>query len=447
MATALDSAIFGPLFRDEEVSRLFEDSAYVRAMVKVEIALARAEVKLGIIPPWAGEQISAAARPEKIDLKKITQGTMQAGVPVVALVQSLREVVGPKAAPYVHWGATTQDIMDSAGVLQLRSAARLFEARLAELSRCLGELADRHRSTVLAGRTHSQQAVPVSFGLKVATWLAPMLRHRARLAEISPRVFVVQLGGAAGTLAALQDRGLAVMKALAKQLDLAAPVMPWHTQRDGLAEFAGWLSLVTGSLAKMAQDIILLTQTEVAEAAEAAERGRGGSSTMPQKSNPIASELIIAAARANAALLSAMHNALIQEHERATHGWQMEWLALPQMVLLTSGALKHALFLAKNLQVNDRRMRENIRRANDTVLAEAAVFALSSAMPRAKAHELVQKACGIAASEGKPLIAIVKKLAGDAVPNGAVDWKALAEPANYLGDAQRMIDRVLGRKS
>jgi 3-carboxy-cis,cis-muconate cycloisomerase len=443
MATAFDSGIFGPLFQDEEVSELFQDSAYVRAMVDVESALARAEARLGIIPSSAGERISAAARPEKINLAKITKGTMQAGMPVIALVQALRDIVGPEAAPYVHWGATTQDIMDTASVLQLRSAAEIFKSRLTELSRYLEELADRHRLTVLAGRTHGQQAVPVSFGLKVATWLAPIVRHRERLDAMSPRVLVVQFGGAAGTLAALGDKGLAVMKALAQELALAMPVAPWHTQRDGMAEFAGWLSLVTGSLAKMAQDIILLGQTEVGEAAEAAEPGRGGSSTMPQKSNPIASELIIAAARTNASLLSAMHHALIQEHERATHGWQMEWLALPQMILLTSGALKHGLFLAKNLQVDETKMRENLRRANDLVLAEAAVFALSNAMPRSKAHELVQKACGIAVSEGKPLIEVVRRLAGDAAPKAALDWNALAEPANYLGETQKMIDRVL----
>jgi 3-carboxy-cis,cis-muconate cycloisomerase len=264
---------------------------------------------------------------------------------------------------------------------------------------------------------------------------------------MSPRVFAVQLGGAAGTLAALGDKGLAVMEALASELKLAVPAIPWHTQRDGLAEFASWLSLVTGSLAKMGQDIILMAQTEVGEVAEGAEHGRGGSSTMPQKSNPIASELIIAAARANASLLSAMHNALIQEHERATHGWQVEWLTLPQMVLLTSGALKHALFLAKNLHVNEARMRENLRRAHDLVLAEAAVFALSKEMPRSKAHELVQKACGIAVSEGKSLIEVVRSLSGDTVPQGAIDWSALAEPANYLGETQRMIDHVLKNAS
>jgi 3-carboxy-cis,cis-muconate cycloisomerase len=307
----------------------------------------------------------------------------------------------------------------------------------------LSALADRHRDTVLAGRTHGQQALPITFGLKVASWIAPLVRHVERLVEISPRLLVVQFGGAAGTLAALADKGVRVTEELAKELKLEVPVMPWHAQRDNFVEFAGWLSLVTGTLGKMAEDIILLAQIEVGEAAESAEEGRGGSSTMPQKSNPITSELILAAARTNASLLSAMHHAQIQEHERATHGWQLEWLSLPQMIVLTGGALKHALDLAQNLQVDAARMRANITRANDIILAESAVFALSNAMPRSNAEELVKQACAVAAAENKPLIDAVKDLAGDSVKQGQVDWQALGRPETYLGEAKKFIDRVL----
>jgi 3-carboxy-cis,cis-muconate cycloisomerase len=296
---------------------------------------------------------------------------------------------------------------------------------------------------VLAGRTHGQQALPITFGVKIAVWLAPLLRHLRRLEEILPRLLVVQFGGAAGTLAALGDKGLAVMQALAGELRLGVPLMPWHAQRDSLVEFAGWLSLLTGSLAKMAQDIILLAQTEVGEVGESAEQGRGGSSTMPQKSNPITSELIVAAARTNAALLSAMHNAQIQEQERATHGWQMEWLALPQMMLVTSGALKHALYLASHLQVDGKIMRANIGRANDLVLAEAAVFALAQAMPKAEAEELVKRACATAVNEAKPLIDVVQRLSRRKIADGAVNWQALARPEQYLGASKEILDRVL----
>ena len=443
MTTALDSKIFGPLFGDSEINELLTDEAYVRALVEVEIALARAETRLAIIPSSAGEQISNAAQWNKIDIAVLAQGTARSGVPIIALVQELRKAVGREAAPYVHWGATTQDIIDTVWVLQLRSAIKLYKKRLVELARHLSELANRHRVTVLAARTHGQQALPVSFGLKAAAWLAPLIRHAERLDEISPRLLVVQFGGAAGTLAALGDKGLAVMHGIADELGLDAPVMPWHAQRDNLVEFAGWLSLLTGSLGKMAQDIVLLAQTEVGEVSESAEEGRGGSSTMPQKSNPITSELILAAARTNASLLSALHQAQVQEHERATHGWQVEWLTLPQMIVLTGGALKHALYLAKNLQVDPGKMRENITRADDVILAEAAVFALAKTMPRAKADELVKRACGMAVSQRKPLIGIVRNLAANIISDDTVDWQALAAPENYLGETEKIIDRVL----
>jgi 3-carboxy-cis,cis-muconate cycloisomerase len=442
MATPLDSAIFKPLFTDEEIAVLLSDAAFVRALVEVEVALARAEARAGVIPAKAAEQIAKASA-DKVDIAALTQGTVRSGFPIIVLAQELRRQVDGDAAAFVHWGATTQDIMDTACVLQLRSAIKVLRARLGEITRHLSALAEHHRETVLAGRTHGQQALPITFGLKVASWVAPLVRHVERLDEIEPRLLVVQFGGAAGTLAALGDKGLRVVKELAKELSLAVPVMPWHTQRDSFVEFAGWLSLVTGTLGKMAQDIILLAQTEVGEAGESAEAGRGGSSTMPQKSNPITSELIVAAARTNAALLSAMHQAQIQEHERATHGWQVEWLTLPQMILLTSGALKQALYLSENLQVDGVAMLANIARANDVILAESAVFALASSMPRSKAEELVKKACAVAVSEDKPLIEVIEKLANESVKKNTVDWLRLADPANYLGETEAIISQVL----
>jgi 3-carboxy-cis,cis-muconate cycloisomerase len=442
MATPLDSAIFAPLFTDEEASSLLSDGAYVRALVEVEVALAHAEARVGVISAKAAEQIGKITA-DKVDLLALAQGTLRSGFPIIVLVQELRKQVGPDAAPFVHWGATTQDIMDTACVLQLREAIQVLRARLSEVLRHLSILADRHRDTVLAGRTHGQQALPITFGLKVAGWIAPLARHVERLGEILPRLLVVQFGGAAGTLAALGDKGLRVARELAKELDLGVPSMPWHTQRDNFVEFAGWLSLITGTLGKMAEDIILLAQTEVGEVGESAEPGRGGSSTMPQKSNPITSELIIAAARTNASLLSALHHAQIQEHERATHGWQVEWLTLPQMLLLTGGALKQALYLAENLQVDAAAMRANISRANDVILAESAVFALANAMPRPKAEELVKKACVIAVAENRPLIEVIKQFAGESIKEDEIDWQGLADPKKHLGETTKLISQVL----
>jgi 3-carboxy-cis,cis-muconate cycloisomerase len=443
MTLPLDSKIFAPLFSDPEVAGFFDDDAFLRAMLEVEGALARVEAGLGVIPSSAGERISKIAGSVTLDPQQIGRGMQRDGVPVIALVKALREAVGQEAAPYVHWGATTQDIVDTATVLQIRSVLGIMENRLASLIDCLAGLAARHRATVMAGRTHGQQALPISFGLKAAGWLAPLLRHRNRLAAQRSGLLQLQFGGAAGTLAALGENGSAVMQGLARELSLNLPLMPWHSQRDSLAEFAGWLSMLTASQAKMAQDIILLAQNEVGEIAESGEPDRGGSSSMPQKRNPIVSELVIAAARTNASLLSAMHHAMIQEHERATHGWQVEWLTLSQMIVLTGGALKNALFLAKNLRVNEDVMRKNLARSNDLVLAEAAVQALSAEISRTEAQALVKQACAAAAAESRSLIEVVRQQFRAMAPENRIDWEALAKPENYLGQTQRFIDRVL----
>jgi 3-carboxy-cis,cis-muconate cycloisomerase len=328
-------------------------------MVAVEAALATAEARLGVIPAESGAIIAERAASFRPDLGAIASRMDADGVPVIELVRQLREHVGGAAADDVHFGATTQDIMDTALVLQMRAALAAVERTLGRAIGNLAAMARRYRESAMPGRTHSQQAVPIPFGLKAAGWLAPLLRHRARLREIRPRVLTVQLGGAAGTLEPLGKHGVEVAEALAAELGLSSPPLPWHTQRDGLAEVAGWLSLVSGSLAKMAQDVVLLAQTEIGEVRETAEEGRGGSSTMPQKVNPVVSEQIIAAGRINAALLGAMHQALIQEHERATSGWQMEWWTLPQMFELTASALRKADFLSRHLVVDEARMRHN----------------------------------------------------------------------------------------
>ena len=306
-----DSRLFGPLFSDPELAALFSDEAYITRLLEVEVALAIAQEHLGVIPDGTAAQIQKAATVLAIDWNQLRQETQRDGFPIIGLLQQLRSGLG-QAASYVHWGATTQDIMDTALVLQLREALGLLEAKLRQVVANLSGLAQAHRHTLMAGRTHSQQALPIPFGLKVAGWLAPLVRHLQRLRELRPRLLVVQLGGAAGTLASLGEIGLQVSEELAKELELRGSPIPWHTGRDALAELASWLSLISGSLAKMAQDIILLAQTEVGEVRESDDLARGGSSTMPQKSNPVLSELVIAAARTNAALLSAMHQALVQ---------------------------------------------------------------------------------------------------------------------------------------
>ncbi len=371
-----------PLFNDPDVAAIFADESYIASLLRVEVALAKVEANLGIIPTEAAGKIAEAVQPLQVDRGRLQTGIEESGVPVINLVQQIREAVGGGAASYVHWGATSQDIMDTALVLQLRAALDTLEAELRRLMDGLAKLADKHRGTVMAGRTHSQQALPITFGLKAAGWLAPLVSHRERLVELKPRLLVVQLGGGAGTLASLGGRGLDVQQALADELGLSVPLMTWHTQRDTLAELAGWLSLVSGGLAKMATDVILLAQSEIAEVRESDDPARGGSSTMPQKANPILSEGIIAAARTNAALLSAMHQALIQEQERATGAWQIEWLTLPEMVTLTAATLKKAVFLSEHLVVDVEKMRATVAASNGLMLAEALDLALAPLIGR-----------------------------------------------------------------
>lgn len=440
MATpTMDSFLFAPLFSDGEVAELFSDVQFVRAMLDVESALATVEGRLGVIPTESATRIVDVAGRLEVNFEHLRNEIEKSGVPVIELVRQLREQVGGEDGNYVHWGATSQDIFDSARVLQIRAALTIFESRLGILIQNLSRLADQHRHTLMAGRTHSQQALPITFGFKVAGWLAPFLRHRERLAELRPRVLVAQFGGAVGTLAALGASGPQVQEALAAELKLNLPPIPWHTQRDNLAELASWLSMVSASLAKMAQDVILLAQTEVSELSESGDSTRGSSSTMPQKNNPITSELIVTAARINASLLASMHQAQVQEHERGTHGWQMEWLVLPQMFTLTAAALNKALFLSQNLAVDEMRMAENVAASNGLMLAEAVSYALVRAsMSRTSANQLVKEACHVVVQEGRHLIEVMKEKT-----DAPVDWDAIREESAYLGPADAFIDRVL----
>ncbi|MBK8904692.1 MAG: 3-carboxy-cis,cis-muconate cycloisomerase [Anaerolineaceae bacterium] len=435
---ALNSLLLNPLFGDETMQRIFSDAHFLTQMVQMERALAQVQGTLGVIPAEAAAAINSALPAFVPDWPQLQAGIERAGVPVPELVRQLRQHVGGEAATYVHWGATTQDVMDTAVILQIRQALTELENVLQQTITQLAALADRQRHTLMVGRTHSQQALPITFGYKVACWLAPLLRHRQRLQELKPRLLVLQFGGAVGTLAALGERGTAVQQALAASLGLQVPPIPWHTQRDNLAECAGWLALLCGSLAKMAQDIILLAQSEVGELRETADAARGGSSTMPQKSNPIISEGIIALARANASLLAAMHQAQIQEHERGTHGWQLEWLTLPTMFVYTAAALRKSHFLSHHLVVDEDKMRQNVAASNGLMLAEPISLALSQQLGRDAAKALVKEACQAAAAQNRHLVEVVREKT-----SVSLDWEKIGSEANYLGVVQAFIDRIV----
>ncbi len=440
-----DSVVLGDLFGTPAMRDLFGDDGRLQAMLDVEAALARAEARLGLIPAEAAQAITAAARLEHLDPAALAASTRVVGYPVVALTKQLGRAAGAEAARWVHWGATTQDILDTAQSLQVRRGLDLVEAELDRIVRALADRAEAHRTDVMAGRTHLQHALPVTFGYKCAVWLAPLLAHRERLAQLRPRVELVQFGGAVGTLASLGDRGRAVTEGLAAELGLAPPLAPWHVARDGLAELAGLLGLVCGSLGKLATDLILLMQTEIAEVFEPHQPGRGGSSTMPQKRNPIAAEYVIACARGVHALVPVMLGALLQDHERATGPWQSEQLALPQIFVLTSGALAHAAAIAEGMVVDTARMRRNLDATGGLIQAEAVMMALATALGRGQAHELVEHACAAALAEGRPLLDV---LATDPAVSQRFDRGQLArilDPASYLGEATAVVDRVVAK--
>jgi 3-carboxy-cis,cis-muconate cycloisomerase len=440
-----DSQIFGTLYGTDETRALFSDHDHLQFMLDVEAALARAESRLSLVPAPVAEAIGNAARVENLRLDYIADSTRRVGYPVVALVKELGRVAGDDAARYIHLGATTQDILDTALVLQLKRAFTIVRRDLIALAHALADRAARFRDTPMAARTHLQHAVPTTFGLKCAVWASPLIAHLEQLDQAAPRILVVQFGGAAGTLAALGTNGPAVVEALARELALGVPALPWHAQRDGFAETAALLGLICGSLSKFALDMTLLMQTEVGEVSEPHAEGRGGSSTMPQKRNPIASEYVLAATRAVHALVPVMLGSMIADHERATGPWQSEALALPQCVALTAGALTHARAIAEDMTVDAERMRRNLDMTGGLIMGEAIATALGASIGRAAAEVVVARACDRAILEGEPLATILRNDPEVRPHLTDAEINRLTNPASYLGSAGAFVDRIVAR--
>jgi 3-carboxy-cis,cis-muconate cycloisomerase len=395
-----------------------------------------------VIPKEAAAAIRRQARAEAIDLGKLKEETDLVGYPIVGVVHQLARQCG-EAGRYIHWGATTQDIMDTAVVLQMREALALIDEDLAALKTALTALARRYRKTVMAGRTHLQHALPVTFGYKAAVWLSMILRHRKRLAELRPRVLVGQFAGAAGTLASLGPKGLEVHDGLMKELGLGRAAMPWHVARDGPAETISFLALVAGTLAKIATDVALMMQTEVGEAFEPFAQGRGSSSTMPQKRNPISCELILAAARIVRQHAGLMLDAMAADHERATGPWHLEWVAVPEAFIATAGALRQARFMLEGLIVEPERMRKNLDLTGGLIVAEAVMMALAEHTGRQAAHDLVYGACRAALDKGSTLLEELKRRPEVTEHLSAKRLAELTNPVNYLGSAPAMVTRAL----
>jgi 3-carboxy-cis,cis-muconate cycloisomerase len=440
-----DSTVFGGLFGTDAMRALFGEQGFVQKMLEVEAALARVEARFGIIPAAAAAAITQAANVERVSLAEIGASTRVVGYPVVAVVKALGRAAGGDASRYVHWGATTQDIMDSALMLQMRDGLDLVEGTLREIVAGLAEKAERYRGAVMAGRTHLQHALPITFGYKCAIWLAPLVDHLARIKTLRARVLTVQFGGAVGTLASLGPHGRAVTESLAQELGLAAPDAPWHVNRERVAEVACFLGLLCGNLAKLATDVVLLMQSEIGEAFEPHQSGRGGSSTMPQKRNPIACEYIIAATRGVHALVPLMQQAMAQDHERATGPWQSEWLAMPQIFVLAAGGLAQAAVLAQGLTIDAERMRRGLDLHEGLIMAEAVMMALAEKTGRDVAHHVVQKACDRAIEQRRPLVDVLAEDVAVAPHLARAALARLTDPAGYLGEATAVVDRVVAR--
>ncbi|MBS7812445.1 3-carboxy-cis,cis-muconate cycloisomerase [Roseococcus pinisoli] len=440
-----DSPVLGALYGTDPMRAAMGERAFLQRMLDFEAALARAQSRLGIVPAEAAAAITAAAAVDGLDFAALAEATRNTGYPVVGLVKQLTAASGPEAGRWTHWGATTQDVMDTAVVLQMRDGLALIRSELLAVNAALGRLARRHRATIMAGRTHLQHALPVTFGYKVAVWLSPLLTMVERLDQLRPRVERLELGGAAGTLASLGEQGIAVQRELARELDLACPDIPWHVARDGIAEAVNFLGLVCGSLSKIATDVILLMQTEVAEVNEPHVFGRGGSSTMPQKRNPISCEYIIAQSRGVHALVPQVLAAMAQDQERGTGPWQTEMLAIGQAFNLTHGALAQARFLAEGMVVDPARMRKNLAATGGLIASEQVMMELAPVLGRGEAHHLVNNACDAAIAQGIPLAEALRRMPEISSRVEASAIEAMCDPENYLGSATAFVDQVLAR--
>ncbi|WP_122584817.1 3-carboxy-cis,cis-muconate cycloisomerase [Pseudomonas viridiflava] len=438
--------LFDVYFTQPDMRRIFSDEGRVQGMLDFEAALARAEARVGLIPQNVVSDITQSCRAELFDFDALAIAIGNSGNSAIPLVKALGKRIAahsPEAERYVHMGATSQDVMDSGLILQIRDAIDVLERDLGHLGDALAQQAQVHAATPLAGRTWLQQATPVTLGMKIAGWLGAITRHRQRLNEIKPRVLCLQFGGASGSLAALADQAFKVAEALADELQLHLPEQPWHTQRDRLVEFASLLGLIAGSLGKLGRDVSLLMQTEVGEVFEPSAPGKGGSSTMPHKRNPVGAAVMIGAATRAPGLVATMFSAMPQEHERSLGLWHAEWETLPELCCLVSGSLQQALQVVPGLQVDAERMRVNLESTRGLVLAEAVSIALAQRIGRDVAHHLIEQSCRQAVEQGVHLRQVLGENPEVTAQLSSDELDRLLDPAHYLGQARRWVERAV----
>jgi 3-carboxy-cis,cis-muconate cycloisomerase len=445
MSTSL-SPLLAPMLSSAAMRAVCDDTACLQHMLDFEAALARAEAATGVIPASASEAIAKACKAGAFDLGALAEAATRSGNLAIPLVKALTADVArtdADAARYVHWGATSQDVIDTAAMLTLRAG---IDALLGDIARAVtgfAGLARQYRDTAMVARTWLQHALPMPFGLKLAEYAAALHRSRKRLHRLRGDALALQFGGAAGTLAALGDKGWLVAERLAQELKLPLPEAPWHTHRDRFAEAASVLAIISGSCGKIARDIQLMMQTDVAEAFEPSGEGRGGSSTMPHKRNPVAAATALAAATMAPNLAATIFAAQVQDHERSAGPWHAEWPTLPTLLLVTSGALASIVDIAEGLEVDAARMRVNLDATHGLIMAEAVTFALAEKIGKSAAHHLVEAASKKAVAEKKGLREVLMKDTNVTAHLSADKLTRLFEPMAYQGVSQALIDRLL----
>ena len=444
-STIIDSAIFQGIFSSDAMRHIWSDENRTQKYLDIEQALAVVQGRLGLIPQEAADEIVSHCRLEQIDMAKLRLQTERIGYPILGVVSQLNALCRDKLGEYCHWGATTQDITDTATVLQIREGLDLVDKDLAAIAAAMAKLAREHRDTPMIGRSNLQQAIPVTFGYKMAGLLSAIQRHRERITQLRERVLVGEFAGAAGTLASLQTGAMETQAGLCAELGLKQPVIAWHTIRDNIAEVGTVLGLIGGTLGKLSMDVKLMMQTEVGEVYEPFAHGRGSSSTMPQKRNPISSCYIHAAISVVRQHAAALMDAMVADHERSTGPWEIEWIVLPEAFCLMAGALKQSRALLEGLEVDVAQMRTNLDMTHGLVMSEAVMMGLGPYIGREVAHDLVYDICRAALKQKRHLLDL---LCEHPEITAHLDREALAklcDPVNYLGQSGVMVDRVLAQ--
>jgi 3-carboxy-cis,cis-muconate cycloisomerase len=444
-ASILDSDYFKDMFGDTAMRAIFSDEARILAWLETEVALAKAQATLGLIPEGVDIKISEAAKIENLDLVAMKVAFDKVGFPILPFVAQLNKACDPETARWVHYGATTQDILDTGMVLQMRNGLNWIEEQLEAIISALVLLVQEHKHTVMAGRTFQQLAAPITFGFKAAIWLDEILRHKERLNQLKERLYVGQCSGAVGTFATLGDRGLEIQRLMFDHLGLNVPAISWHVARDSWSEVVSWLAITGATLGKIANEIAILMRSEIGELSEPFETGRGASTTLPQKRNPIACEPVIANAHKLRELASSQLMAIIQEHERPVGPMHLEWMVIPESFVLLSGSLKHSRFILENLWVGKEQMRANLEIGGGLLMSEAVMMGLAPKVGKSHAHHLVYAAAGKAMDNGLTLreALLAEKEITSLLSVSEID--ALIDPANYVGVAPAMVDAVLAK--